>query len=114
MNLREFLSYTVRNSWINFKGFHIYVRKGFHNVDGQVMLCFDIAHITQELEKNRGKGHFWNLITHLETTLPPEYEIIFVESVINDLLALSLLKHDFTQVPKSFPPSFYKRIHHAS
>lgn len=99
-----------RNGWIRCGVFDVYVRKGFHTVEGEVRSCFDLASISTELE-NQGKGEFKKLLPRMvHTARQLDFEVFFVESVINERLAQYLPKVGFKPIPNSMSTgieSFY-------
>jgi hypothetical protein len=91
-----------RNSYVIEPGFSsLYVRWGFHLVDGDMLACFDIANAEVEV---KGKGTFKKLIAKIRANYP--CVPIYAESVLNERLAKSLPRMGFKSVEGSMPPSF--------
>ena len=95
----SFLKSEKRNAWLDVDDFSIYVRKGFHGINGKIVVCFDIANIVNNGE--RGKGKFKEFVCKLKTllennaTLRGKIEAIYVECVLNPRLKNSLPKMGF-------------------
>src|ERR1035437_7729637 len=93
--IEKFLQGPQRNVWLKVGTMKVYVRKGFHNVDGATVNTFDLASIEQS-ENQRGKGKFRQLVIDLKNllasndTLRGSIKGIYVESVLNDRLTDSL------------------------
>lgn len=113
--IEKFLQGSQHNAWLKVGTMKVYVRKGFHYVDGATVNTFDLASIEQS-EKQRGKGKFRQLVIDLKDlltsndTLRGSIKGIFVESVLNDRLADSLPSMGFNLVPRSNPPCFYMKL----
>ena len=109
-----FLKSDQRNAWINVDNFSVYVRKGFHRVDNNLLKCFDIANITNN--GARGKGKFKQLLNETKNLLESNEELrdgiqaIYVESVLNNRLAISLPTMGFELVSNTEPPSFSMKL----
>jgi len=112
----KFLSGKERNAWLRARGFDVYVRKGFHRVDGDVITCFDIANIEQQDEAKRGKGKFKAFVVELKKLLESDAKLrgdikaIYVESVLNKRLESSLPSMGFKREPNTEPPSFSMKL----
>lgn len=83
---------SIRNEWINSKTIAVYLRKSFRLIDGNHINAIDIANVTVFF-KYQNQGYFKSLILFLETL-----GNIYVESVLNDELALALLKNGYIEV----------------
>lgn len=111
--LFEFLNGEARNRWIDYEAFEIYVRKGPRIIENKRYECFDIANINSNSPGSGRLGFFFSdLNKMLKST---EYEVIFIENVLNYRLALSLVeKHYFKEIETftdlTGPPCFYKRV----
>lgn len=94
-----------RNAYVTEDGFEsLYVRWGFHMVDGKMLSCLDLANMTAT---RPGHGAFKALLKKLRSEQPDLP--IYVESVLNEKFMAGLPKHGFTYVPNSYPPSFVLR-----
>lgn len=91
-----------RNSYVREPGFStLYVRWGRHALDGEVLICLDLANMTA---RHEGKGTFKRLVARLREQHPSVP--LFVESVLNEQLIPGLLRLGFETVPDAMPPSF--------
>lgn len=110
----HFLKSQRHNAWLDVNDFNIYVRKGFHRIDNNLLKCFDIANITNNGE--RGKGKFKQLLNETKNLLESNEELrdgiqaIYVESVLNNRLVISLPTMGFELVSNTEPPSFSMKL----
>jgi len=113
--IERFLKSKARNEWLEVDTFSIYVRKGYHLIQGKIVHCFDVASIEAD-EGERGKGKFKLFMTELKSLLENHTDLrgnitmIFVENVLNSKLVESLPRMGFMSVTQSDPPSFYQEL----
>ena len=103
MTLDAFMCSSLRNSWVEEPGFsRLYVRKGLHYANGRKMNTLDLASFEV---RHKGRGVFTRFVAGLGERfgLP-----LFVESVLNDRLAMYLPTIGFSKVLGSAPPCFIK------
>lgn len=86
----------------------IYVREGYHYINGMKRTTFDIANV--EVYHKR-QGIFTQFLKEVEEINP--WDAVYVECVHNVLLEAFLLKQGYTWVETNSsrditPPSFYK------
>lgn len=104
--VEKFLAGPEHNAWLKVETMKVYVRKAGHLIDGNVIDTLDIANVDQ-LEKQRGKGKFRQLVIDLTKLLESKPDLrkqikgIYVESVLNDRLAASLPSMGFKPVTHS-------------
>jgi hypothetical protein len=96
---------TPNNAYVTEPGFsELYVRSGFHMIEGQVQHTLDIGRIRAE---HPGAGAFSSLMEKLA----PLNIGIYVECVHNKRFAAKLLRMGFVRADHSEgAPSFYKRV----
>jgi len=89
--LQEFVEGNVKNQWIDFGAINAYLRKSIRpGPDGKLHDFFDIASVSA---KTQNKGHFTKFLTDVE-----RLDInIYIESVLNDNLALFLEKRGYVR-----------------
>lgn len=108
--IAEFLATPARNRWLETGKFEIYVRRGYHAINGKCLNTFDIASI-KSLQP--GSGAFRGLIADIEALLITSAKPvagIFIESVMNPRLASTLPTMGFVLVAGSNPPSFFRPL----
>jgi hypothetical protein len=89
--LDVFILSNIRTAWLENKYMKVYVRKAFHNIDGVCECTFDVANVTV-FTKYQKRGHFKNLMQHVETL----GRSIYVESINNPDLKSMLIKNGYT------------------
>jgi hypothetical protein len=98
-------------AWTKAGGISVYLRNGYHVIDGIPMHCVDIANITVN---PKGTGRFRGLLDWLELQLRTEGGVVFVENVTEPRLRLFLLARDYIEQPvdpfSEFPSSFYLQV----
>jgi len=102
----DFLSSKQRNAWIY--GGHVisvYVRKGYHYINGSLINTLDIGTIDVDEEyQNRGIGTY--VINYLHKQNP--FPCTFIESILNTQLHERLLRQGWQEVPNAIPPCVFK------
>lgn len=94
MGLQAFLDQTkVRNAWIVYAHYRVYVRKAFRNIDGELRSTLDIAQIEVK-EGMRGCG-IGSAILRITEELNPFYAV-YIENVLNDRFATRLMHDGWT------------------
>lgn len=108
--LDDFLTNPVRNEWVHCGSFALYVRKGYHKIEGKIERCFDLASIENK-ESQRGKGRFKALLPVLmERAKSHGLSVFFVENLLNDRLAAYLRTVGFKDAGAAAPLSLYRRL----
>lgn len=79
--LKEFINSTDRNIWIKTKLINVYVRKGFHSINGKTMATLDVANVSVP-NKYQGSGVFKEFMTYAKSFGYP----IYVESILNPIV----------------------------
>ena len=95
------------NKWLYGLEMEIYVRKGHHILDKEIITCLDIANVTVY---HKGLG-FFTLFLHLMELILKSYDsfhAIYVESVQEERFGLFLESRGYTRIPDSVPSSYYK------
>lgn len=103
--LNQFLASGAHNQWLRFPTGDVYVRKGFHKINGQITNTLDIANISIK-QQFRGKGIGTTIFESFHQNNP--FPMTFVESVINERLEQWLERNQWLSVEWSNPPCFYK------
>jgi len=102
--LREFCQ-GGRNQWITGPNFDVYVRAGYHSLNGVVCHTLDVANI-QVRREDRGQGIGMSILAAAELVNP--WDAVYVESVLNPRLKLRLERDGWIMVRESIPPCFYR------
>lgn len=83
-----------RNAYVREPGFKtLYVRWGWHVIEGDLKVCFDLAAIEA---RRTGRGSFKKLVGKLRSALPSTP--LYVECVLNPRFAEGLLRMGFRVV----------------
>jgi hypothetical protein len=90
----------AQSKWLEDNKMRVYVRRGFHNLDGKPRICLDIANVTV-FEEQQGT---WTEFAAKAHEMNP-WDCTFVECVHNEHLASWLLRSGFT--PTEAMESFY-------
>lgn len=99
----------IRNTWIYERDIKVYVRRSTRYIDGNSVLCLDIASV-EVLEKRRGQGLFKAFLNRVEKAAAAMNREVFVESILEPRLLQFLLKRNYTLVPNSIPPCVHKKF----
>ena len=116
ISLVDFLSGNRYNSWVSHGQYYIYVRSGSHFIVNQPYYTFDVANILCPDVTARGQGEFWKFLDSLPELIrqhrPKEYSYLFIESVVNAKLALSLKNRGWSMTGDDLllSPSFWKAL----
>jgi N-acetylglutamate synthase-like GNAT family acetyltransferase len=104
--LDEFLYGPRRNVWLEGDYMRVYVRRGFHALDGsRVGECLDIANINVEPQ---GNGIFTAWLTYAEYMAKERsLQAVFVENILTQRLIDFLRRHGYVKQPSN-PSSMYK------
>jgi len=113
--LRLFIEFADRkergcSQWIENKTAKIYVRKGYHLIEGDIRVCLDIATVEVN-EKYCKQGIFSEILKTFHEKNPWEYT--FVENVMEQWLVNSVRKRGYSEVRDSgthydLPVSLYR------
>jgi hypothetical protein len=109
-DIKKFLNNPrTRNSWLESKLLRVYVRKGFHSIDGQIRTTFDVANVEVPW-KLQGRGIFtrWLQSVEVYVTTYTTLDCVFVESILETNLIPFLTRKGYIPVKGSNPPSMYK------
>ncbi|MEI8270924.1 MAG: hypothetical protein WCG45_06180 [bacterium] len=93
----------INNSWIDDENMKVYIRKGYHLIEGKMTPTLDIASISVEEEK-QNKGFCSQFLEDAHEQNP--WDATFVECVLNTNLASHLLRNGW--LPCQLGESFYK------
>jgi GNAT superfamily N-acetyltransferase len=108
--LRGFLASTVPNAWIVGHEYEVYVRKGYHILDGRsTRHTLDIANIVVK-EPARGWG-VASSILDTATRLNPR-EAVYIENIMNLGWGEHLVSQGWLVVPRAVPLCLYKMKSH--
>jgi len=102
--LKEFLESDLKNAWIENSKLRVYLRKGFHSIDGEIVSTLDVANVVVP-ESKRNQGIFRDFMREVEMT---GYSV-FVESVLNDWLPRALERRGYRVVSDVAVVSLFKR-----
>lgn len=110
--IQEFLASGRRNAWVRDGQMNLFVRRSTRAVQSvagpRVVQAFDLANMEQPQDL-RGQGRLWALIEQLDRELPSGFQILYIESVLNDRLAASLrARPEWIEVQGSTPPTFFR------
>jgi hypothetical protein len=101
----------VKNAWILsssvYPTIQVYMRKGHHYIDAQLVTTMDIANIVIA-DSQTGKGIGTELIDYVHSTNP--FQVTMIESILNDRFYNHLKKLGWQDVFLSNPPSVYKKV----
>lgn len=90
------------NLWLKGSGIEVYVRKGYHLIDGKRCKTLDIANITVT-KKGQGLGsEFLEFCCKINP-----FDAVYIENILNNRFFVFLIKNDWQPV-HSIPPSVYK------
>lgn len=82
-------------AWLARGPLSVYMRVGYHMIDGKLTRCLDIANA---VSKTKGRGHFTRFLDWLENDfMPSTGGTIFVENVINQRLQVYLTRRGYTR-----------------
>lgn len=90
----DFMQSIEHNRWLSDDILHIYVRKGIHYIDSQIVNTFDVANIETIPEQYKGQGYFKDFMIKVESLGLP----VFVESIQSSELVTMLVKNGYTMV----------------
>lgn len=114
----RFLESGQRNAWVNCGPASIYLRRGHHWIDDNMVHCVDIASISMPAKFQR-QGRFTKYLGNLtrllevDETLRGNVTAIYIENVLNEAFAKHLFEIDFKLVKVagySYVPSLYKPL----
>lgn len=108
--LMDFLTGTEHDQWMWGEGLQVYVRKGYHVLDGEARHTLDLANV-QVAPRYQRKGYLRDFIMEMEAQ--KKYDWLFIENVLSGRLARILTKHGWTRViigTDDLVPSFYKKL----
>ena len=97
--LKIFLNGKYRNIWINTNTLRVYVRKGNHLINNNIVTTLDIANIEV---KNKNKGIGTEFINNAHSS--HNFEATFIESILNKRFYKYLERNRWNKVENSFPP----------
>ena len=93
------------NKWLADDIMNVYVRMGRHMVyPGKLSTTLDIASVSVDEDK-QGQGAWTDFLDKAHAMNP--WEATYIESVLNPVLAASLIRHGWMPVPNSYPESFF-------
>lgn len=108
--LAAFMVERQKNKWLMYSDMEIYVRKSIRTCPGKHIgeACFDIANISVYQQR---QGTFTNWFNNTIAALPGMgYNLVYVESVINDHLCAHLRKCGLIEASTSYDVNFFLPI----
>lgn len=106
-DFQVFIAGTARNKWLEGQDtVRVYVRRGHHLINGDVVKTLDIASIEVHPDL-QGMGIGMHVINWMHENNP--YGVTFIESILNDKLYATLKREGWIDVPETTPPSVYKQ-----
>lgn len=91
-----------RSQWLMVPGLDVYVRRGFHLIEGDLTACLDLASLNATPMR---KGIGTRFITAAHEMNP--WRVTYIESVLNPHLVRWLDRNDWMRI-ESMAPSYYK------
>ena len=120
LDLSGFISGDLRNSYVNFQGLKVYLRKGSLYIDKEYKNVIQLANVTNpkrssNIEINprrKSTGKFKALINELNRLAQEyNYDGIYVESVLNDFLPDVLERYGFKMVNVQLgAPNYWREV----
>lgn len=110
--IEGFLKGVRPNRWLQADKMEVYVRKAVHVVQGmKASSCFDIANI-QVHPDFQNQGVFSSWLAYVEEALRgnEQFELIFVESILNPHLIQMLGRRGYRQQSDPIMPNMYKEV----
>ena len=93
------------NAYVSYPGFDdLYVRHGYHNIDGELVDTLDLTNLKASCP---GNGAFSNLVDWIFANYPKT--VIYVENVLNPRFGDKLIRMGFTKIGERHPFSYFKR-----
>ena len=110
-DIKKFLKSSARNEWLISRKLHVYVRKGFHIVAGEMRRCFDVATI-EVPPQHQHQGVFTKWLAEVEAHVAtvPELECVFVESILERGLVPFLTRNGYSFVEHTEETCMYKML----
>jgi len=111
--LCSFLDSNFRNQWVRYGPADVYVRKGNHILNGELLHTFDIANINIANEEQQQKGVFTAMVCELRELLTfeyNEYHALYVENVQTKYFANHLRRRGWIECAPIELPSFFMTI----
>lgn len=96
------------NGHVGNDDFTAYIRVTKRYIDG-MRSTIDIGNV-EVLEDVQQKGIFKEFLKIIERLAEKYGRMVYIESVLNELLLDKLPEYGYTMVPNSVPPSFYKEF----
>lgn len=106
MTLSEFLSSPDTRTWVKVPHGKVYLRKGRRYINGRFRPTFEIATI-EFREESRGQGGWKTFIRQVQEHDLRDFDVIFVENVLNPRFEEWFKKHRWTRFSEE-PPCYYK------
>jgi hypothetical protein len=104
VQLLEFFYSKNRNMWLEDHILSVYVRKGFHIINEEIIDTIDIANISTINSKYKGKGYFRSFMLAVEGL----GIAVYVENIHNQLLLDMLVKHNYEILENKYASCAYK------
>ncbi len=99
----------IRNIWIRERDIDVYVRRSNRLIEGNLILCLDIASV--EVNENRqGQGIFKAFLYQFEKEAAKMRRAVYVENILEPRLLDFLIRKGYILIPKSIPPCVYKHF----
>ena len=105
-NLQKFLKGNLRNIWINTAKLNVYVRKGYHYINGELLKTLDIANISVN-ESYKRKGLGMKFIKDAYKINP--FKVTYIENVLNSNFSKKLCEDDWLIVKDANPICYFKK-----
>ena len=108
--MREFLKRRRGSEWFKYKGFKVYLRNGYHLVDGEIQATFDFANFgTSRRNLVTAMAFYkWLLVYEMEGALAGKH--LYIENVFNETLVGFFKSRRYEQLPGEGAPCFLKRV----
>lgn len=87
----EFMTSSLPSRWLGDEHIAVYVRKGHHLINGEMINTFDVANIVQDPE-HCSKGYFKAFMQKVESLDLP----IYVECILNPKLVEILKRNEYS------------------
>ena len=95
------------NDYVGNEDLMAYVRVTKRYIEGEMVKTLEIANVSVD-EDLQGRGIFKKFLQIIETLAKKYERMVYIESVLNDILINKLPSYGYTQLENSNPPSFIK------
>lgn len=95
------------NAYVNDDYTEAYIRVTRRYLEGEWVKTLELGNVNVD-EAHQRKGHFKALLMLLEELASEYGRIVFIESVLNDMLVKKLPSYGYKWISGSYPPIFIK------